>query len=231
MRQMLQVLTNVLLKHESTISLELRDRATSTFIEIVCNRQDRIKVKPALQGLAYFLLKNVVSIPKLSETYQRTILGTLTEYTASEVIQSLFRSILIWIVHHDTSLSAGHVVKNFLGSLRQESSTNGGMGIDTTVSPLWIRPVAQVLHLWPDRIQEFKTHVFPHCFLPNIAEYLSFLSYIHFGKHIHTKALLPEVLQYHNDHMNDLDTFEEFRILLAAIQTGKELGIVKDAGW
>ena len=86
------------------------------------------------------------------------------------------------------------------------------------------------LHQWPERIQEFKTHVFPHCFLPNIDEFLHFLSYLHFPRHVGLGKSVPANLNAHDAEKNALEDFEEFRVLLAAVQTGKELGIIKDVG-
>jgi hypothetical protein len=98
------------------------------------------------------------------------------------------------------------------------------------ISPLWIEPVVEILHIWNDRVQEFKTHVFPNCFLPDINEYLRFLSYLHFGRHVTAKGSLPEILSVYEDKNNGLKPQEEFQILLAALQSGKELGIIKDVG-
>lgn len=231
MRNMLTVLTNVLLTDESTLSLEVRDKAASSFIEIICERQDRPKVKPALQGLAYFLQKDLLSISKLIGLYQQilTIPKSISN-RGCRTVHEIITSFLSWAVHHDTSLAAGHLIRKFLDLLRRSTLDFEYPGGDKSISFLWIEPVVDTLHSWPDRIQEFKTNVFPHCFLPNIEEYLHFLSYLRFGHHICKNKSVPEQLLCHHDHENMLKSSEEFSILLAAIQTGKELGIVKDIG-
>ncbi|KAF2714647.1 HEAT repeat protein-like protein [Pleomassaria siparia CBS 279.74] len=227
-RQILLVLTNVLLKNLSPASLQLQHRAVSVFVEKICHRHDRLKVKPALQGLAHFLLKSVVSLPELIEIYKRSLPEQrLTSCTNMDLEKSFFSSIVAWIVHHDTSLSAGHLIKNYLVQLRRSPHYQTADSDGSTLV-MWIKPVVSSLRRWPDRIQEFKTHVFPHCFLPKIEEYLQFLSYLHFGRHIAVTWQLPDQIQAHKDCQNDLDIFDEFKILLAAIQTGKELGIVED---
>jgi hypothetical protein len=91
-------------------------------------------------------------------------------------------------------------------------------------------PVANALHQWLDRIQEFRTHVFPHCFLPNVEEYFQFLTYLHFDRHIRTQNSMALSEQNSEGTPGQLEASEEFQILLAATQSGKELGIVKDAG-
>ncbi|KAF2270317.1 hypothetical protein CC78DRAFT_611968 [Lojkania enalia] len=228
MRQMLLVLTGVLVRNQSQRSLELRDRAISTFVELICLRQGRMKVKPALQGLAHFLLKNVVSIPEFVGLYQSSIgKPRFTSSKEDEPIQSLFKTLLGWVIHHDTALPAGHAIKNFLGQYRRQLLENKS-STSISASWTWIKPVVDTLRLWPDRTQQFKTHVFPHCFCPNIVEYLHFLSYLHFSEHMDVRGELPDQLLVYNDKKNGLDNFEEFRILLAAIQTGKELGIIRD---
>lgn len=231
MRQLLLTLTSALSKQQGPRSKQLRERTALTFVDIICQRRDRIQVKPALQGLAHFLQKEVISIADLIELYRRDPLDhAVSQKTTPMIIQDIFRSFLSWIVQHDTSLSAGHLIKNFMVALRRATSNGEDLDTDHPVSPLWIEPVVETLRTWQDRIQEFKTHVFPHCFLPNTGEYLRFLSYLHFGEHIYTEESLPEDFEIYEDEDNGLSIPEEFRILLAAIQSGKELGIIKDAG-
>jgi hypothetical protein len=228
MRQILLVLTSVITKDDSLRAHELRRQAATTFLDIIRGRQDRLKVKPALQGLAHFLLRDVLPLAQLVELY-RGLLERSPNTKKHASLQTMFQTFLAWIVHHDTSLSAGHLVKNFLIQARRVpdylANTQGG-----SVTPLWIEPVVNTLRDWPDRMQEFKTHVFPHCFLPNVEEYSRFLSYMRFGHHVEVDGVLPEALSSFRDHKNGLDATEEFRILLAAIEAGREINIIRDNG-
>jgi hypothetical protein len=225
-RQVLLVLTSVLLKSESPRALELRQHAATVFINIICQRQDRLKVKPALQGLAHFLGKDVIAVAQLLDIYQKLLEHKPDQTAKTLPAQSLLSAFLAWVVHHDTSLSAGHLIKNYLVKLRslpkQTVLADKDIGI-----PLWLRSVVDCLKRWPDRIQEFKTHVFPHCFLPNVDEYFHFLSFLGFAQHVASRECLPAQLNTTDAQTNGL---EDYRILLASIEKGKELGIVKDIG-
>lgn len=228
-RQVLVTLTSILLRNQSPRASELQEWAVSNLVDIICLRQDRSKVKPALQGLAHFIQKDIATIPQLM-TIHASIVGNTSDLNPAEAdVQPLFSALLSWIVHHDTSLSAGHVVKNFLAQLRRTSHQDP-TSVHDSVASVWIRPVVECLHQWPDRIQEFKTHVFPHCFLPDVDQYVHFLSYLHFPRHVESRGPIPDQLNAHSTEVNVLESFEEFRILLAAIQTGKELGVLKDTG-
>jgi hypothetical protein len=229
MRQILLVLTSIIAKSQSPRAFELRRRAVTAFLEIICGRQDRIKVKPALQGLAHFLLRDLVSITELVEHLRQILERSLNIRAAPVSAQTLFRAFLAWVVHHDTCLSAGHLIKNFLGQARK-STEYWIVAQDGSNVPLWIEPVVRTLHEWPDRMQEFKTHVFPHCFLPEIAEYVRFLSYLHFSEHVQIHSALPEVLCASEQRETGLGQSEGFRILLAAVEAGKELTIIRDSG-
>ncbi|KAH9866691.1 hypothetical protein J1614_008384 [Plenodomus biglobosus] len=227
MRQILVTLTNAITKDESPIALGLRQRAASTFLDIICERQDRFKVKPALQGLAHLLLKNAISIPQLVQTYDDQAAALSLGPVTSANPQTLFKIFLGWIVHHETALSAGHLIRNFLIEARQ--SPDYSMSTDNCSSlPLWVAPVIQTLQDWPDRILEFKTHVFPHCFLPNIDEYMNFLCVLDFATHVQSPGTIPEQLHSSNGFQYVLSKSEQFKILLAAIETGKELSIIRD---
>ncbi|KAG9189219.1 hypothetical protein G6011_06087 [Alternaria panax] len=227
MRQMLLVLTSVVTKDQSLRAIELRRRATSSFLDIICEREDRIKVKPALQGLAHFLLRDVVSIPELIGLFNDQLKQTSDIVQDPVTSKTVFKSFLAWVVHHDTALSAGHLIKNYLLQARRIAEYDEQIH-SRLVSPFWIEPVVQTLRDWPDRIQEFRTHVFPHCFLPNRSEYLRFLAYLHFESHVPHKHELPSQLYQSDEQNSNIEGLEEFRILLAAIATGKELNIVKD---
>jgi hypothetical protein len=229
MRQMLLVLTSVLTKDQSPRAVELRRQATASFLDIICEREDRVKVKPALQGLAHFLLRDVVSIAQVVEQFSDLLKRSKEASPKAVTPQTVFKAFLAWIVHHDTSLSAGHLIKSFLVQARRLPDYGAEPG-GHTMTPLWIMPVIETLHDWPDRIQEFRTHVFPHCFLPNISEYTAFLAYLRFEVHVPHKGILPDRFHSLGKHQTILKGPEEFSILLAAIATGKELTIVKDCG-
>lgn len=230
-RQMLLTLTSVILKNKNLRSEQLRNQAVSIFVDVIQHRRDRLQIKPALQGLAHFLQKDIISIADLIELYRREITSGETQVKSSfEITQDILRSFLSWVIYHDTALAAGHLIKNFLGSLRRSAPLVNADAPKHSVSPLWIEPVVETLHTWQDRIQEFKTHVFPYCFLPNIEEYLRFLSYLHFHRHMHTNDPLPDLLKVYDERKNELDGSVEFTFLLAALQSGKEIGIIKDVG-
>lgn len=227
-RQVLLVLTGVLSKSSSPRSEGLQHRAATTFIDIICRRKDRLKVKPALQGLSNLLQKEIVHLDKLFGYYHEVVDCQSDDLGDFGTAQVLLTEFLAWIVHHDTSLSAGHLLKNYLTQLRnwpqlKDSDRNHRLSI-------WVHPVIECLHRWPDRMQEFKTHAFPHCFLPHIDEYLQFLSFLRFEKHVETRMGLPVQLRSSSAEVCTLGEDDEFRVILASIEKAKELGIVKDIG-
>ncbi|KAH7065827.1 HEAT repeat protein-like protein [Paraphoma chrysanthemicola] len=226
MRQMLLALTSVITKSVDPRANELRTTAASTFLDVICDRQDRMKVKPALQGLAHFILRDVVSIAQVVEIHEDINKQSQQARHNSSPLQSVFHAILAWVVHHDTALSAGHLVKNFL--IQACKSTQYTASQAGVISPFWIEPVVWTLQEWPDRMQEFKTHVFQHCFLPNIEEYMHFLSYMGFSRHVHSEQSLPDALRILENVKHGLSESQEFRILLAAIEAGKEITIIRD---
>lgn len=229
MRQILLVLTGAITKNESSRTAELKREAATTFLDIICGRQDRIKVKPALQGLALFLLRDLVSIAELVTIYEQVLEQSSSSHRGHVTASTLFETVLAWIVHHDTSLSAGHLIKNFLIQARKWPGYSSNTE-HNVVSPLWIEPVVRMLHKWPDRMQEFKTHVFSHCFSTNIDEYMRFLSYLHFSAHVHCDGAIPADLRFFENRDNGLSGSEELRILLAAVEAGKELALIRDHG-
>ncbi|ORY10759.1 putative death-receptor fusion protein-domain-containing protein [Clohesyomyces aquaticus] len=230
MRQVLVVLTQVLIQAEGQESIRQRNRAVSMFLDIICNRGDRMQAKPALQGLAHFLFKDLVSFPKLVEIFRAHRLEQVSG-TDTRSVQLLLSVFFLWVVRDDTAQAAGHLIKNSITQIRAIQFPTKDINIsrgDASISPLWIEPLVAALRSWPNRMQEIKSNILPHCFLPSVEEYLRFLSYLHLDRHLSVKGDLPASLRIFSSTDNRLETSEEFAMLLAAIETGKELGIVKD---
>ncbi|KAL6704178.1 hypothetical protein ACN47E_008435 [Coniothyrium glycines] len=228
MKQLLVVLTSLLVQDSSIRASELRQQAASLFLDIIFERNDRTMVKPALQGLAHFLLKDVITIDQLVQLNVKQSINLTGPQENTMNSQDLFKIFLGWTVHHDTSLSAGHLVKNFLLQARRLPA-NLHNTLRPSELPLWVVPVVQTFQHWPDRIQELRTHVFPHCFQPNLDEYLQFLSYLHLEKHIGPGKALPSQFRSFSHLENGLASADEFELILAAIVSGKELTIVHDS--
>jgi hypothetical protein len=224
MRQVLLVLTGMLLKNAPPQSSDLQDDAVSRLLDIICRYQNRTKIKPALQALAHFISKDLISINQLIDVY-RNYSGADTDPDGGlSAYQLLLRQFLAWVRHHDTAPAAGHLITNFLTkSTPQRRCAEEKTG----VLPVWIAPLEGSIRDSPEAINEFKHHVFPEIFRLDLDGYLQFLYHLQLDRHLGIKSTI---------HSLNLGVFTangclEITLLFAALQVGKELGLVKDVGW
>ncbi|KAF2201139.1 HEAT repeat protein-like protein [Delitschia confertaspora ATCC 74209] len=225
MRQLLLLLSNLISREDTLYSARLRKQATVAFLDVICERQNRLKAKPALQGLAHFLSKGLLSLSGLIELHSGSLAEGSRPSSTLESVQSLLRRFLVWITHNDTVLSASHLIKDYFKQIRQSQlNFTSSSDVRSQGLPFWVKPVVDSLSRSLGKIQDFKSHVFPHCFQPQIQEYLSFLLYLGCGRHLGIGA---DLYASEDGYSTGLIALDEFKVLLAAIQTGKEMGIVR----
>lgn len=223
MRQVLVVLSNVLLKADDSRASNLRDQAIDRFLCIIIEQKNRLVAKPALHGLAHFLSKDLISISRLAEFRRKPIGDHSSTSEWPESVKYLLRQFLNWIPHHDTGQSASHLIKSFLDKIRKDHAEL----VETDqLLPIWVEPLVHSICAEPEMILEYRSHVFPHCFQSHLNEYLTFLLYLRLDNHLAVSiASTP-----HGDLKSGMSVEDEFNLLLAALQAGKELGIIKDTG-
>lgn len=239
MRQVFIVLTSLLTRTETSRADFLRKHATSVFLDIICHGRDRLRAKPALQGLSHFVSKGLASIHDLIEWYSKSDEVNIRFLPNRQYVQDLLIRFLVWVAHSDTVLSASHLIKSYIDRVRQSSGALGcGFESRKSVSeketeqtpgwlPFWAEPLISCLQQYPEKIQEYKSHVFPYCFKPDLKEYLRFLLYLNCDYHLEVSISVPRPQGQNSSGLTNMD---ELKVLLQAIQAGKELGIVKEVG-
>lgn len=225
MKLVLILLSGMLLKNTSPQSIKLRDEAVLRFLDIIFKYQNHLKVKPALQGLAYFISKKVISVTQLIDLQRSRAEDCPVSSTRLDLGQDLLRQFLRWIPPQDTATSSGHLVTNFLIQSRQQ-----GTWMDDHLGslPMWAQPLDDSIRASPEAIEEFKNYVFPEAFRLSLEDYLCFLEYLRLSRHLGMKLPLE------NKEISTVNTRPdgvELSILLAALQAGKEIGLIKDVDY
>lgn len=252
MKQVFIVLSNLLARVKTPRSVSLQRDATLALLDIACYGQDRNRAKPALQGLSHLLSKDLASVRGLIDFYSCLAEEHPENAPVLPPVQSLLSRFLVWIEHHDTALSASHLIKSYISQVRRmkidhmarrsapqsaapeaaisnenDPTHPANLSSPEGVLPFWVEPVVRHLCQRSELIHEYKTHVFPYCFKPNLHEYIHFLLYLGFSHHMGMTIPFQGTNEMYN---NGLATADAFRLLLAAIQSGKDLGVVKDTG-
>ncbi|OCL07142.1 hypothetical protein AOQ84DRAFT_389700 [Glonium stellatum] len=224
MRQVLVVLTGMLLTDAPPQSSGLRDDAVSRVLEMICRCQNRMKVKPALQALAHFITKDLVSIDQLVDLHRNYSEDGADSVQGLNTHQLLLHQFFAWVWHHDTAPAAGHLVTNFLAKSVQQRIC---MEEKTNLLPMWIEPLESSIRKYPESVEEFKHHIFPEVFRLGLDGYLQFLYHLRLDRHLGIRSTFHSP----NSSLFTANSRLEITLLFAALQVGKELGLVKDVDY
>ncbi|KAF2803660.1 uncharacterized protein BDZ99DRAFT_546992 [Mytilinidion resinicola] len=223
MRQLLVVFTGVLKRENTPRSLQFRDQAVLRAVNLISRYQNHRKVKPALQALAHFISKDLVSIDQLIDLSSGSDVNSNRRPLRAELGQNLLAKFLDWVLHNDTALAAGHLVAHFIAKTQKFTSFKDGPRTDL---PLWVKPFENSVRASPESIQEFRHHVFPEVFRLSFDDYIFFLNHLRLYRCLgQTSSIVAEDKDATNSRSDDP---VETSILFAALQVGRDIGMVKD---
>jgi hypothetical protein len=224
MRQVLLVSTAVLSKNTALWSSQYPQEAVSRIVDLISRDQNHRKVKPALQALAHFISKGLISVDQLIDLSGKCVQDSEVHVSRAKTGQTLLAKFLIWVLHHDTALAAGHLVAHFLekGSDSQAFNQERETGL-----PIWAEPFETCIRASPESIQEFRHHVFPNVFRLSFDDYIQFLHHLRMRRYLNA---IPSSEAEANTDYGRPDDAVEISILFAALQAGKDIGMVKDIG-
>ncbi|KAF2101025.1 hypothetical protein NA57DRAFT_74618 [Rhizodiscina lignyota] len=231
MRQVLLALSSYLrdrLNH-CTESVELRDEALRAFLRIIFVDREHIKIKPALQGLTEFLSKSIISIPHLLQFFETLVLDRQPMRQGSskpdEVLSQFLVKLFTWISHNDVALALGQLVSQ---ALKQYSKDGTGYSPSRGLNdpPVWADPIVATVIRKPDSLENFRNTVFAKLFRESTRDFFNFLKSMRTFARIAPQLLTDNAMDTpHGGYgLGDAET----ELFFSALQTGKELGIVKD---
>ncbi|KAF2144155.1 uncharacterized protein K452DRAFT_316890 [Aplosporella prunicola CBS 121167] len=224
-RQVLVLLTSLLLKDGTSRAQELRDETTLKLFEILFTEGDHSRVKPALQALAHFVQKELMSVDELLTKFDQWRSGRVVlcqQFSgANSAPKAFIFGIMNWVSHQDTTPAAGNMICTVLNYGRQQKVEQ--MITANAQAPVWVEPLESTIRRNPDSLHNFKSHVFPDLFKPMLSDYLQFLEYLHLDNHV---RLRPSTGQEH-EQSDEL----EASLLFNALQVGKDIGIVVEVDY
>jgi hypothetical protein len=128
------------------------------------------------------------------------------EVRGCERLESVFSELFFWGQYHELTHQVGQL-SSILDSLLGEKLKHSSVP--------WIKPLLQRLRDSPDCLLKFKSHIFPALFSGSLYNHYSFLR----------EAGLEMMFS------NDMCRKEcDQEILFAALQVGKEIGLVTETG-
>ena len=211
-------------------SVQQRDHAITNALEVVFRSREHIKVKPALQAVGEFLARSVITLPHLLEHFTSLSLEKDAPGDSSctnGAMSTFLLGIFSWVNHSDVALASGQLS---LQVLKQYLMNNAHIGSSpkSRRAPIWASPVITSVERNPECLRNFRNAIFPRIFRLSTHDFFDFLRSMRAFKHIPAYSLPhdSEVVLPDDASVSDID----IELLFCALQTGKELGIVKETG-
>lgn len=234
MRQVLTSLTNFLKAqfHAASTGHEVSGRAIQDLLQIVFADRDHIKVKPALQALTEFLAKELASLSYILATFEDHYMDggrpenghPQMERRLSEFLVGVFS----WVCYNDIALAAGQLSTQIMEQYTK-CLAKDGLSQGENSPPVWSAPILSIIRRKPDSLSNFRNTVFPSLFKLSSRSVFNFLQSMDTFKHLELRTPIdPKVSFLEEEDAGSSDAKTE--LLFCALQTGKELGIVKETG-
>ncbi|KAK3700566.1 hypothetical protein LTR37_015894 [Vermiconidia calcicola] len=186
-------------------------------------QEDHRRTKACLQALSHLLLKEVLSLDDVRNCITKQCFDA-TGASLWSALQHLLAVLFAWVGRADLGSVVAQVVTVILDRQEGLQSRNDlQCGTTTSVSsraPIWVEPLTIVVGEDRIGVEDLRIHIFPALFKRSLADYVSFLE---------TKGLdrLTRTSSTTDFHVQD-DTELNDGLLYAALQAGKELGLVSE---
>ncbi|KAM0252518.1 hypothetical protein ACHAQJ_007693 [Trichoderma viride] len=213
MRLVLDLIAQLLRRNpDKKAALDTRDSLVDNLISIVIGRSTKPVAKSALKTLDYFLTKGVFNLDDVKATHL-SYHQELAEAADVEIWRVFTTELLQWTRLHFICPAAGKFVVSLFRSLRQnghEDST--GLSIGT-----WHQWLLDFLSEEPGLLESFKNYIFSPLFKADRPEGLKFLQHVNQNESNST-------ITAGNDDDFDISAL----LTLAALETGKKVGLVEE---
>jgi hypothetical protein len=220
MRQLLGVLVALLPSFHADETKAIKNESLHLVFQILLSQSDHVKVKPAFQILSVFFSKKVISLEIFTSRLRIFMSDDLSQDVAPKsdraILQDFAQKLLNWIRFLDAAPAAGQtfciLIKAFARSEKQVSSATGALALEA----FWVEPLISSFTMFPDATANFRHHLLPELFTPDIPEYVKFLEKLGLDQWLATGD---------RSGCNTSRT----NLLYTSLQVGKETGIVLDA--
>ena len=213
-KQLLQTLATALRKKIGPANSD--QTVAARLIEGVCNARDHDRTRACLQALTHFLGKEVLGLDDVLSPFRLVFPGN-TPGSVEELLSILFSC----IGRADFGSVVGQAISVVLDKASGEKTlSNDRSVLDSTSQPLWANPLDDTIRSKRATLDDLRIHLFPTIFKRSLSDYVSFLA-----RHGLDQSISPtsKISSSSADCTNVLDD-----VLYAALQTGKELGLVRE---
>lgn len=225
MRQVLELLASLITGNPSKeISAVFKKDALARLVAIIRHQSAQPLVKPAFKVLDYFLTKGTVSVSELFIAYGKSYGGqstgvVATSYSAEAAVAGknwgpFVQDVFEWMTLPDTASSAGKLLVSLFGAIKKASAKGPVAG--ESQAAYWQQLIQEGLAKYPDSLNNVKNYLFLDLFKVDKSGSLEFLRSLSDGT----------LFEAENYEQSD----SQAALLLSAMEVGKKVGLVDDAG-
>ena len=220
-RLLLTSLTSALIKcQDRSICEPDKTRLSKLLVQHITTPSENAPTRPAMQALAHWLSKNVVSVKDLCSVFED---GSIEkeDRSVSASVQDLLTVVLHLAPYEDFASSAGSLAALIIQKAAVTSQTPSPSTFGNHHASLWSSAVLDILKQKPKSLEIFRLYVFPELFQQDRPSFNAFLgqlgikSILGGGQSLESPSPLP--------------TLQCEEVLFCALSVGSKLGLVKVA--
>ncbi|KAH0369828.1 hypothetical protein KCU65_g2939, partial [Aureobasidium melanogenum] len=222
-RALLTSLTSALTKcQDKSICESERTGLLESLVQHIGTPSENAPTRPAMQVLAHWLSKNVISVDDLCHAFGKNSKGRDTQVSSS--VQDVLAIILRLAPYEDFASSAGSLAALILQKARPADQSPGPLAFGNHHASSWSSTVLDILKQKPQALEILRLYVFPEIFQQDRPGFVAFVDQLGIrrtlGRDQPSEASLPF----------SASRCEE--VLFCALSVGSKLGLVKvaDAG-
>lgn len=218
-RQLLTSLTSVLVKCQDKDLCEPdKARLLDSLVRYIVNPSENAPTRPAMQTLAHWLSKRIISVPDLCEVLSKVSNAERADLALPPSVRGLLDVVLRLAPFEDFASSAGSLASLILQKAPATGESPSRLSLGGHHESTWVPTVLKTLSEKPQSLESFRHYVFPEVFQHDKAGFVTFLEDLGIQgilEENYSKARLPL----------PLPQCEE--VLFCALSIGSKHGIVR----
>ncbi|KAL9097439.1 MAG: hypothetical protein Q9165_000335 [Trypethelium subeluteriae] len=229
MRQLLLTLGRSLNSLQNSEKHALVDQALANIFNITFKEREALEAKAGLHALELFLSRDIVSLPLLLQSFQQWAASnfdpSLKSHSQKSITKVLIFVCLQWLASADKTAAAAHLTCTLCEKASITEQEDRSSVYSDEEIPIWAEPAIAVVRRSPSAINALQNHVFPTVFRQRPLDVALFLRLFNHGAHL---ELDPQSEGVAVGGRPDSDDDNDTALLYAALQTGKDIGIIQE---
>ncbi|KAG9564645.1 hypothetical protein KCU71_g5793, partial [Aureobasidium melanogenum] len=217
-RLLLTSLTSALTRcRDKSVCESERTSLLETLVQHVGTPSENAPTRPAMQVLAHWLSKSVISVDELCDVFGRHSAKRNDQVSCS--VQDVLAIVLRLAPYEDFASSAGSLAALILQKARPTDQSRAPLAFGNHYSSSWSSTVLDILKQKPQALEVLRLHVFPEIFQQDRPSFVAFVDQLGI-RSILGRDQSPEATLL-------LSTSQREEVLFCALSVGSKLGLVK----